>query len=589
MRIKRLLLLLMISVLVLSPFTMVSASTTPAKDEVVYTTLASTGEELDTYVVNSFEMNEEGEVVDYGDYTAVKNLTDLSEISQSGDEVSFEGSGDSFYYQGTLDNKSLPWKFSVDYKLNGEEMNPEEMLGKDGHLTLEIKTSTNKDANSVFIENYLLQISLTLDGDKYQQIKAEDATIANAGMNKQATFTVMPENDADFEIHADVTDFEMDGMEISAIPSSMSVDTPDVDDVTEDFETLADATAELDDGVGELVDGIADLTSGVTELKDGSSEYEKGIKQVSDGSSDLLSGSESIDQALKTMKNAMDQDVETGDFTALQTGLEQIAEGLQNASEGLATLQENYQAAYQALDQAIDNVPEASVSENEIAELYQSGADQEVLDKLVQSYEAAQVVKATYEQVREAFGAVSPTLEEVTSGHDEMASSLSTMAAQIAAASEGTDIQESLNELQQGLTSLSDNYAEFHTGLQQYTNGVDELANVYHDLHNGIVEVDNGTAEFGNGVKELHDGTTELADSTSDLPDQMQDEIDDMINDFDKSDFDAESFVSDKNNNVDSVQFVIQTEGVTKDESDDNEQEVEEEKSFWDRFLDLFR
>ncbi|WP_208590255.1 YhgE/Pip domain-containing protein [Gracilibacillus suaedae] len=588
MRIKRFLLLVIVCIVALSPFNGVTASTVAPKDEVIYATLQPNGEEFNMYVVNSFEVEEQEELVDYGDYTNVKNLTDLSEITKEGDEISFTASEDTFYYQGDLENKPLPWDFAIHYQLDGEEVNPEEILGQDGHLQLEIETSANEDVNPIFFKNYLLQISLSLDGELYQNIEAEQGTIANAGKNKQVTFTVMPEKEENFLLEADVTDFELEGIEISAVPSSMSIDSPDTDEVTEDFETLSDATAEIDDGVGELAGGISELNSGVSSLKSGSSDYQDGITKISNGSADLISGSKSIDQALSTMKNSIDQNVETGDISALQDGLVQIADGLREASTGLETLQQNYTKAYQELDKSINAIP-TNVSEEEIQELDLSEADQKVVDKLVSTYEAARTAKGTYEKVSKAFEAVTPTLDEVSSSQNKMASSLETMADQIAAASEGMDIQEGLKELQEGLATLSGNYREFHAGLEEYTNGVDELSNAYQDLHTGIVELEDGTTALEDGASELHDGTTELADSTSDLPDQMQDEIDEMINDYDKSDFDAESFVSDKNENVQSVQFVIKTESITQDEEEDEEEETEEEKSFWDRLLDLFR
>ncbi|MGN8644538.1 YhgE/Pip domain-containing protein [Gracilibacillus sp. HCP3S3_G5_2] len=588
MRIKRFLLLFIITIFIIYPFNAVAAST-PAKDEVIYTTLSSSGEELDMYVVNSFEVKEPGEFVDYGEYSSVKNLTDLSDISNEGDEVSFTASEDSFYYQGNLDNKPLPWEFSIRYQLNGKELEPEEMLGQDGHFKLEIESSANEDVDPIFFDNYLVQISITLDGGLYQNIEAEEATIANAGKNKQVTFTVMPEQEENFLLEADVTDFELEAIEITAVPSSMSIDSPDIDGVTDDFETLADATAEIDNGVGELVNGITELNSGVSSLREGSGDYQEGINQVSDGSDELMSGSQSINRALQTMKDSIDQDVEAGDFSTLQDGLKQMAEGLKDASEGLTELQQNYENAYQAVEDAIDNIPTHQISEKDIEALVHSGADAEVIDKLVETYEAAQTAKGTYQQVREAFAAVSPTLEEVSNAQNEIATSLETIADQIAAASEGIDIQEGLKELQEGLTALSDNYTDFHGGLEEYTSGVEELSHAYQDLHNGIVELEDGTAELEDGAGELHEGTTELADSTSDLPDQMQDEIDEMINDYDKSDFEAVSFVSEKNENIQSVQFVIKTEGITKDEQEEDEEVAEEEKSFWQRLVDLFK
>ena len=65
----------------------------------------------------------------------------------------------------------------------------------------------------------------------------------------------------------------------------------------------------------------------------------------------------------------------------------------------------------------------------------------------------------------------------------------------------------------------------------------------------------------------MHRGTSELARSTRNLPDQMQSEIDQMVSEYDRSDFDPVSFVSPKNKRVDSVQFILKTESIKKEEA----------------------
>ncbi|RDY70471.1 hypothetical protein DXT76_12870 [Halobacillus trueperi] len=163
------------------------------------------------------------------------------------------------------------------------------------------------------------------------------------------------------------------------------------------------------------------------------------------------------------------------------------------------------------------------------------------------------------------------------------------MSDQIGSSMENMDIGESFKQLQEGLQSLSSKYGEFHSGLKEYTSGVDRLAGSYADIHSGIGSLTNGTAELENGAAKLHDGTSQLAANTSDLPGQMDSEIEQMVEEYDKSDFEPTSFVSEKNKKVGSVQFVIKTESIKKDEEQEEAPKKEEEKSFWDRLLDLFR
>lgn len=61
-----------------------------------------------------------------------------------------------------------------------------------------------------------------------------------------------------------------------------------------------------------------------------------------------------------------------------------------------------------------------------------------------------------------------------------------------------------------------------------------------------------------------------------------------MITEATGSDEEITSFVSDKNTNVDAVQFVIQTEAIEMEESVDTEPVVVEKLTFWQKLLRLF-
>ena len=58
-----------------------------SKDEVIYGTLSKSGKQKEIYVVNMLDVTKAGEVTDFGDYSSVKNLTDISEIEQSKEMV----------------------------------------------------------------------------------------------------------------------------------------------------------------------------------------------------------------------------------------------------------------------------------------------------------------------------------------------------------------------------------------------------------------------------------------------------------------------------------------------------------------------
>ena len=560
-----------------------------SKDEVVYATLKANGELDDIYVVNTLDVVKAGEVLDFGQYSSVKNLTDLSELNQEGQNVRVNAPEGKFYYQGNLkDDSELPWDLTISYVLDGREVPPAELAGKTGHVKINIDIAANKNVDPVFYENYLLQVSLTLS-NSYRNIDASGGMIANAGKNKQITFTVMPGQEEKLSVEADVDDFEFQGIDLAAVPSTLPIDTSDIDNMTDDMSALSDAISELNNGVADLEKGVSQLNNGAAALNDGSGKYKNGISQMNGGGSELVDASRSIGDALKKISGSLSGDSSQMDLTSLSElpgGLTQIANRLNETVNGLATLRENYAMAYRALDGAIMEIPAAQLTKEEIAGLYGKGAD-DVVDKLVESYTASQKVKATYSEVKEAFGKVEPSLKQTEEALKVMSGSLTSIANEVSGSLEEMDVS-AIGELQKGMATLSSNYGEFHTGLVSYTEGVSQLSSSYNQLHSGIVKLSGGTSELASGVGELHSGTNELHQETKDLPDQMQEEINQMIQEYDKSDFEPVSFVSSENKKVHSVQFVIKTESIQKDEQETKKTKPEKEKGFWDLLFELF-
>ncbi|WP_327196143.1 YhgE/Pip domain-containing protein [Ornithinibacillus halophilus] len=561
-----------------------------SKDEVIYANLSATGERQEIYVVNTLEIDEPGKVTDYGTYSSLKNLTNLTEMTYENDQVMFTADKGKFYYQGNMVDQALPWDISIDYLLDGEKIAPSELAGKDGQVQIRMNTSANETINSVFFENYLLQVSLTLNSDLFTNIRAEEGTIANAGKNKQVTFTVMPEKEEELVLEADVVGFELDGIEISGVPSSMPIEKPDVNEMTDDMRTLSDAISDLNDGVEDFKEGVSELNSGVVELQDGSKQYKDGIVELDDGSSNLVDGSKEIEEALNTMSNSLDG-LEELDFSSMEdlaNGLTLTVDGLREISQGLENLKENYVIAYGALDGAIEDMPLYNITQEDFDELYESGANQEVIAQLEETYHKSVAVKLTYGEVKAAFDAVEGSLEGVIKAINDMANNMDEMASGVSASLKDMESLNDLTLLQEGIAELAKNYQSFHDGLVQYTGGVGELSDSYKELHSGIVDLSDGTNELEDGAVELHEGTTELHEETSNLPDQMTEEIDEMMSDYDKSDFEAVSFISAKNEQINTVQFVFKTESIQYEEPEVVEVVEEEEKGFWAKLKDLF-
>lgn len=587
---KKFLSIVLIAMLIVTLNAAVFAAGAPTqKEEVVYGILRSDGSIQSVYAVNSFKG---GMIADYGNYSEVSNMTSSEKLTQQGDMITVNTAADRFYYQGTLQSKELPWNIDIRYRLDGKGISSSELAGKNGALEISIAITQNKKINHIFYENYMLQLTLTMDTERCKDIVSPNATLASAGKNKMIVHTVLPGNDADITVSASVEDFIMNSMEISAMPLAMFIEMPDTGSLTEDMTGLSDAVNDLKDGMKKLSDGITKTNSGARKLTEGSADFESGLSELSGNSEALLNASAQIKKALANIVKVFDGETanyDLSDISALPGGLRQLADGLTEITAGMKTLKSGYASAYFALDLAISSIPETDIDPSG---LYEAISGDEVLtgtlDRLIEYYAAAKAVKDTYAAVREAFSLVESSLDGMIDSVKIIAGALSQTADKIEQSLSKMDFAAELQQLKTGLSKISNNYIQLHTGLDNYMSGVERLADGYGEVNTGIRSLAGGIRELNTGASGLYEGTSELNDAVAVLPDTIRNEIDKIFKQYDKSDFAPVSFVSAKNTNVTAVQFVLKTSPIELPETPEYIAPEPVKLNSWQKLLRLF-
>ena len=623
-----------------------AATKSSEKEEVIYANLTSSGDIEKIYAVNIFE---DKDIVDYGVYETVKNMNTMDKINYSNGKITIQNSEDKLYYQGIMkQNTEMPWTIKVRYKLDGVEYAPSELAGKSGKLEISISIKENKNCKKNFFENYALQTVVQLDTNLCENIKSDEATMANVGGLKQLTYTILPGNEKDIKITTDVTDFEMSEIQVNGINLNLGLDKDSIDtsSLTGELDKLKDAVNDLDDGANELNDGAKKLDDGAVTLTDGIKTIQEGLDQLNSKSSSLTSGSSEVLSALKTIQSSLNN-VSTSSkdlkqlssaSTSIKSGIDSLVNGLKTVDSSIDTYNSSLKKAglnsaselAQKNKQAISALGITS-TQRKLYSAYTSGGSQAVsaeLAKLAQAGDSEAV--ALYKQVSagntdavtqyvQAAGKLISveTLLKADASYIEGSSKLiNGIDAQMSTSSGQTtlmsgavslqtnykkfdasiqDLVSSLNnlmanmtQLKSGINKLTDNYATLDSGIKEYTSAVNKITNGYSKVYEGALDLVSGTHSLYKGTTELTDGTGEFKGETSDLDSKVDDEVDSMIDNFAGGDFEVESFVSDKNTDVDSVQFVIKTEAIKKEEVK-VEEEKTEELNFWQKLLNLFR
>lgn len=151
------------------------------------------------------------------------------------------------------------------------------------------------------------------------------------------------------------------------------------------------------------------------------------------------------------------------------------------------------------------------------------------------------------------------------------------------------------SEFDGGINEYTDGVAQIVAGYNGIISGANELMTGSKNLAAGAATMSDSTAELVNGIAELNDGAGELKSGTSEMKEQtngmdseISDKIDEMISGITGGGISVQSFVSEKNTNVKSVQFVISTEAVKIDDTPAAAAVKEEKLNFWQKILRLF-
>ena len=543
------------------------------KEEVVYANTDANGDVRGVYVVNIFAG---GDIVDYGDYTEVKVLNTTDELRQSGDKITGSPDAESLYYEGTMKSRDLPWDIDIRYTLNGEKITPEELAGKSGEIEINLGFRQNTACDSSFFDRCALQTTMTLDTEKCKNIVANGATMANVGQNKQLSYILLPGNEKEYTVTADVTDFEMESISINGIRMDLSVDI-DNEELMAQVRQIEDAAVSLDDGAAAVNGGAEQLTEGTEELNEsvsliaggganlaagiqsfnrGLDEAKKGLALLNSESEKLTSGSKEVKTALNAIDKKLSKlSVSAEEVEKLVNASSQINQSLKELSGSLSALEKGTGSAALAQNGIdLDAVKGANGSamatvDSDITTLRSILSDLSNLESAIRgagygdTYDSyvsqingliadLQSVKGTLGTDNAALGGTEQYLSSLHQKTAVISSGASDLSKQyeefnkeiVKLASTLTTMIDDMNELSEAISLLSTRYDALDTGIQTYTDGVAALVAGFDRSTEAITLLTTGSRELAvylsalcGGTDALNGGALALADGTEEL------------------------------------------------------------------------
>lgn len=217
---------------------------------------------------------------------------------------------------------NLPVDLKVSYKLDGVNVTPSELEGKDGHLKITCEFTDNqyemKDINGkeekIYVP-YLASLVTVMDDETYSNVKVSSGKVTYDGTRYAILGLAFPGLSEDMgdainsidipnkiELEADVKDCEPAGLYLlvsDSIFSNMDLDTDtEVGKLTDAMGQLSDAVKQLMDGSSKLYDGLGELETGAGKINDGVTRLSDGLNQIDANSAALNDGALQVFNAL---------------------------------------------------------------------------------------------------------------------------------------------------------------------------------------------------------------------------------------------------------------------------------------------------
>ena len=140
-----------------------------------------------------------------------------------------------------------------------------------------------------------------------------------------------------------------------------------------------------------------------------------------------------------------------------------------------------------------------------------------------------------------------------------------------------------------GTTHLAVGAVDLKDGAASLSDGITTLAGGLSQLYGSTITLNNSMKTFLEGVATYRAGTKSFSAGTTKMEKELGNQLDSLLSMLSSDGKVYHSYVSSDNTNVNFVQFVIKTGGISAEVTAPATEPTPIEKSLWQKFLDLFR
>ncbi len=252
-----------------------------SQEETVYTKLNSDGAPRSTSVIRHLVNDVAAQsIIDRTSLENIENLNGFEAYSSDGDSLTWQANGADIYYQGTS-KANLPVEVAISYFLDGNEMAPEDILGKSGHAAIHLKFTNLSRVDDLYTP-FVAAVATTLSETSNHNVVVTNGKVTSNGRTFAVAAVAAPglyeslglaelKSTSEIVLAYDTDEFSLSDIYIVITPRILGeADLKifnDIDDLSVSSNQLADSSQKLASGANQLRDGIATLRTAVVNAK----------------------------------------------------------------------------------------------------------------------------------------------------------------------------------------------------------------------------------------------------------------------------------------------------------------------------------
>ena len=496
-------------------------STTAEKTDTVYSVLNSDGS-ISDIVVSGWLHNDKGikNLKEKLNLTDVKNVKTDEKPEDDNGVYTWNSDSNDVYYQGNSTEK-LPVSMKITYELDGQEMPESEIVGKSGHLKINIhltnehsETRTINDKQVILHPLFVAGGMMTLDTDHVSNVTCEQGKIVSDGSSQMLVFASVPGLKE-----------TLDSADLSKVSDKLSVG----DDVNIECDVTDYASTELmmgmtneastEDVLGDS-DSLDDLTSGITELMDADDQLVDGSKQLEQGTQQLITESQPLTSSSDSIRT-----LSSGAVT-LNDGAYRLKAAIAQYTGGVAQLNQGVDSLYAIPDgaRAIQSAITTTTSQTQPSLVDGSQQLVDGLNLMLNSLNSTDV-SGTVSNMRTLLKTSKDTLTTLSGTLGNDYKTLSSLKAGLDSAQKSLEqvsaLKAGLGEIQTGFTNVQAGYnavidgdnatiADANEKLQNLKASLQASINALTTTRNELAAVPGNDSQVGEIDQEISDLTTQL-------------------------------------------------------------------------------